>query len=144
MNTPAPPLHILLAEDDERDILVTRRAIQKAGVHADLTVLRDGQEVVDYILRSQEIDESSKPDLLLVDISLPRLGGMDILAQLKQSSATAHLPIIILTTSNRQEDIQTAYALGANTYIVKPIHFTEYVGVIRELFAFWSIIARLP
>ena len=136
-------LHILLAEDDESDVQVTRRAIEKAGIAADLTVVHDGQAVIDYIFHSQDLDGMSKPDLVLMDLHLPKLGGMDVLAMLKQNSDIVPIPIIILSTSDRQDDIHTAYALGANTYIIKPIHFSDFVQVMKNLATFWSRTACL-
>jgi len=134
-------LHILLAEDDDNDVRITRRAIAKAGLDAELTVVRDGQEAVTFLFRRGPHRDAPRPDLVLLDINLPKLDGMEVLTAIKQNPEIRALPVVMLTTSTRQEDAQTAYTLGANTFIAKPIRFARFVEVIREIGTFWGQVA---
>lgn len=137
-------LHILLAEDDDNDVRITRRAIAKAGLEAELTVVRDGQEAVAFLFRRGPHVDAPRPDLVLLDINLPKLDGMEVLTAIKQNREIRALPVIMLTTSTRQEDAQTAYTMGANTFIAKPIRFARFVEVIREIGMFWGQVADRP
>ena len=137
-------LHILLAEDDDNDVRITRRAILKAGIAADLSVVRDGQEAMSFLFRRPPYQDAPRPDLVLLDMSLPKVDGMEVLSAVKQNRALAAVPVVMLTTSTRQEDAQTAYTLGGNTFIAKPIRFARFVEVIREIGIFWGEIADRP
>jgi len=137
-------LHILLAEDDDNDVRITRRAISKAGLAAELSVVRDGQEAISFLFRHPPYQDAPRPDLVLLDMSLPKVDGMEVLSTIKQNNALAALPVVMLTTSTRQEDAQTAYTLGGNTFIAKPIRFARFVEVIREIGIFWGQIADRP
>lgn len=137
-------MHILLAEDDENDVRITLRAIQKGGLDATMSVVRDGQEALDYLERGEGYAEARRPDLVLLDMNLPKLNGMEVLRAAKTNPALRAIPVLMLTTSQRQEDVATAYALGANAFICKPIRFSRFVEVVRELATYWSKVARIP
>lgn len=141
---PERPIRILLAEDDDNDVRITRRAIKKGGLNATITVARDGQEALDVLFRRPPYADAVHPDLVLLDINLPKINGVEVLRTLKSEPALRPTPVLMLTTSSRQEDITTAYALGANTYICKPIRFARFVEVIREVSHYWSRVARVP
>lgn len=137
-------IHILLAEDDDNDVRITRRAIKKGGLSATISVARDGQEALDMLFRRAPHEDAEAPDLVLLDINLPKINGVEVLRTLKQHEVLQAVPVLMLTTSARQEDITTAYALGANTYICKPIRFARFVEVIRSVSTYWSRVARVP
>ncbi len=138
------PIHILLAEDDDNDVRITRRAIKKGGLAAKIQVARDGQEAVDRLFRRPPYADAERPDLVLLDINLPKLNGIEVLRTVKRDPVLQSIPVLMLTTSARQDDIGTAYALGANTYICKPIRFARFVDVIRDVAWYWSRVARVP
>lgn len=140
----ARPIHILLAEDDDNDVRITRRAIKKGGLEATIQVAKDGQEALDHLFRRPPFEDALRPDLVLLDINLPKLNGVEVLRTVKRDPVLQSIPVLMLTTSARQEDIGTAYALGANTYICKPIRFARFVEVIREVSIYWSRVARVP
>ena len=144
MTADAPAIHILLAEDDENDVRITRRAIKKGGLSATISVARDGQEALEFLFRRPPFADAPRPDLVLLDINLPKINGMEVLRTVKEDSSRRVIPVLMLTTSSRQEDVDTAYALGANTYICKPIRFARFVEVIREVSEYWSRLARVP
>src|SRR5436190_7894280 len=118
------PAHaILLVEDNPADVKITERALRESGFPVELLVVRDGQEAVDYLLRQgQHADDASwrSPDLILLDLNLPRLNGREVLDRIRNTPALKAVPVVVLTTSKRQEDVQEMYAAGANTYIEKP------------------------
>ena len=137
-------MHILLAEDDENDVRITLRAIQKGGLEASVSVVRDGQEALDFLRREEPFGGAHRPDLVLLDMNLPKLNGMEVLRATKGDEALGTIPILMLTTSQRREDVATAYALGANAFICKPIRFSRFVEGVRELADYWSKVARVP
>lgn len=138
------PIHILLAEDDDNDVRITRRAIKKGGLKATIQVARDGQEALDMLFRRPPYSDAERPDLVLLDINLPKLNGVEVLRTVKRDPVLQSIPVLMLTTSARHDDINTAYALGANTYICKPIRFARFVDVIRDVAWYWSRVARVP
>ena len=137
-------MHILLAEDDENDVRITLRAIDKGELETSVSVVRDGQEALDFLRRVDPYGGAHRPDLVLLDMNLPKLNGMEVLRAAKGDPELRVIPILMLTTSQRQEDVATAYALGANAFITKPIRFARFVEVIRELATYWSEVARVP
>ncbi|MCA9559319.1 MAG: response regulator [Myxococcales bacterium] len=145
MNAPVgPPMHIMLIEDDENDVRITRRAIQKGGLDAEMSVTRDGQEALDFLYRRPPFEDARRPDLVLLDINLPKLNGMEVLREIKGDPALRSIPVLMLTTSARHEDVAAAYAHGANAFICKPIRFAKFVEVVRDLSHYWSQVARVP
>ena len=141
---PSPPMHILLTEDDENDVRITKRALQKGGLEAAMSVTRDGQEALDFLYRRPPFEQAARPDLMLLDINLPKLNGMEVLRAVKGEPALRSIPVLMLTTSARQEDVAAAYAHGANAFICKPIRFARFVEVIRQVSEYWGQVARVP
>ena len=138
---------ILLVEDNPADILITQRALRDSDFAVDLIVLRDGQEALDYLLRSGPHagdPDWRSPDLILLDLNLPRLSGQELLQRIRAQDALATVPVIVLTTSRRQEDVQAVYAAGANTYIEKPQDFNRFVQVLQTIQRYWLDTALLP
>jgi CheY-like chemotaxis protein len=138
---------ILLVEDNAADIKITQRALRESASHVQLIVVRDGQEAVEYLLRqgSHAQDGSwRRPDLILLDLNLPRLTGREVLERIRSTADLKSVPVVILTTSRRAEEIQDLYAAGANTYIEKPQDFARFVEVLQTIQRYWLDTALLP
>jgi CheY-like chemotaxis protein len=138
---------ILLVEDNPADVLITQRALRESDFPVDLLVMRDGQEAVDYLLRQGTHAGASawrRPDLILLDLNLPRMTGREVLERIRANPDLRTVPVVILTTSHRREDVQEMYAAGANTYIEKPQEFSRFVQVLQTIQRYWLDIALLP
>jgi chemotaxis family two-component system response regulator Rcp1 len=138
---------ILLVEDNPADVKITQRAIRESALPVELLVVRDGQEAVDYLLRqgSHAHDEGWRsPDLILLDLNLPRLNGRQVLERIRATPALRSVPVVVLTTSNRREDVREMYEAGANTYIEKPQDFARFVQVLQTIQRYWLDTALLP
>jgi CheY-like chemotaxis protein len=141
------PVSILLVEDNLQDVEITRRAFAKGRVRNDLRVVRDGEEALDYLLRRgkyQDPASSPRPGMILLDLNLPRLGGLEVLQRIKNDESLKTIPVIVLTVSQREEDIVRSYNLGVNTYIQKPVEFENFMRVVNTVHDYWILIATLP
>lgn len=141
------PVKILLVEDRLQDIEITRRAFAKGRMKIDLIVVRDGQEALDYLRHHGKYTDraaSPRPGMILLDLNLPKVGGMEVLLQVKKDEALKTIPVIVLTASPREEDVAGAYRLGVNTYIQKPVEFDTFVRVVNALQEYWVNVASLP
>jgi chemotaxis family two-component system response regulator Rcp1 len=139
------PHTILLVEDNLADILITNRAIKESGWSVELVVVRDGQEAVEWLLGAENDGcEPRRPDLILLDLNLPRMGGHEVLVRIRQTPDLKSVPVVVLTTSTRQEDIEQMYRAGANTYIQKPTDFARFVEVLQTIHRYWLGTALLP
>jgi two-component system, chemotaxis family, response regulator Rcp1 len=137
-------LEILLVEDSPTDQLLAREALSNAGVNSNLQVVSDGVEALAY-LRLQGIYRSaSRPDLILLDLNLPRKDGREVLAEIKSDDALKQIPVVVLTTSESDQDVRHAYALHANCYIPKAVDFAAFQEAIRAIRDFWFHVVRLP
>lgn len=130
---------ILLVEDTEDDIVLTRRALKKNRLTNPLVVARDGQEALDYLFGSEEL-----PAIILLDLQLPKIGGLEVLRRLKSDSRTRLIPIIILTSSREERDVVDGYTNGANSYIRKPVDFDQFTEAVRQLGLYWLILNEPP
>src|SRR4051812_24134864 len=138
---------ILLVEDNAADVKITQRALKDSGLPVDLLVVRDGQEAVDYLLRRGPHAANPgwrSPDLILLDLNLPRLTGREVLQLIRSTPGLKAVPVVVLTTSRRPEDVQDMYAAGANTYIEKPPDFARFVEVLQVIQRYWLDTALLP
>jgi chemotaxis family two-component system response regulator Rcp1 len=138
---------ILLVEDNPADIQITQRALKENASPVELVVLRDGQTAIDYLLRQGNHATSPtwrKPDLILLDLNLPRLNGREVLTRIRNTASLRVVPVVILSTSHRHEDIQALYLAGANTYIEKPQDFRRFVEVMQTIQRYWLDMALLP
>jgi CheY-like chemotaxis protein len=136
------PHTILLVEDNPADILITHRALKESDLCVELVVVRDGQEAVEWLLG--EMGVPRRPDLILLDVNLPRMGGHEVLLRIRQHMDLKPVPVVVLTTSTRQEDIEAMYRAGANTYIQKPTDFSRFVEVLQTIHRYWLGTALLP
>ncbi len=138
---------ILLIEDNTSDIELTKRALKKGRILNDVIVIEDGQEALDFFdgVKSYEgRDIHDLPALVLLDIQLPRVTGLDILKHVREKPHTRRLPIVILTSSNEDEDIARSYDLRANSYIRKPVDFDQFVEAVQNLGLYWLVLNELP
>lgn len=138
------PVQILLVEDNPDDVAITRRALARSRVANDLHVVRDGQEALDFIFHKGALAEAPRPDLILLDVNLPKVNGMEVLQAIRQDERTTVIPVIMLTASDREEDVVKSYKLGSNTYIQKPVEFAKFLAALDVLGQYWIVIAKLP
>src|SRR3982750_1540372 len=136
-------LKILLVEDSPSDVRLIREALKETPVAVQIMVAKDGVEAMEY-LRSTETGSSVRPDLVLLDLNLPRKNGREVLAEVKSSPGLKQIPILVMTSSRADEDIAQAYSLNANCYITKPGDLLEYINVVRAIEDFWFVTATLP
>jgi CheY-like chemotaxis protein len=141
------PVKILLVEDNVQDIEITQRAFAKGRVRNELTVVRDGEEAIDYLYhrgKYQDPATSPRPGMILLDLNLPKVGGLEVLQQIKKDDQLRPIPVIVLTVSQREEDVVRSYDLGVNTYIQKPVEFDNFMRVVNAMHEYWVLIATLP
>ena len=131
--------HILLIEDSRADAKIVERALQEGNIAHRLTIIPDGQQAIDYLARLDESDapEDAVPDLVLLDLNLPGIDGCEVLSRIKTDPALQTIPVVVLTTSNRDEDVIQTYRAGANTYIPKPDEYPRYRDLVATLHAYW-------
>jgi two-component system response regulator len=130
---------ILLVEDNADDVELTRRAFEKSNVMNELVVVRDGVEALDYLFAAV-----TPPDLVLLDIKLPRVDGLEVLRRLRGDPRTRRQPVVILTSSNEEQDIVTSYDLGVNSYVRKPVDFAQFAEAARQLGLYWLVLNEPP
>ena len=139
------PIEILLVEDNEADLVLTKRALQRsAKVTNRVAVAHDGAEALDYLFRRGAFAQATPPDLVLLDLNLPKFSGLEVLQQIKSNPATSHLPVIIMTGSDAEADIAKAYSLHASCYLTKPVKLESFLKAVASLADFWLTIVKLP
>lgn len=138
------PIQLLMAEDDREDQMLVRMAFEQSHLANKLTIVNDGEELMDYLRGRGPYAGSPRPDLLLLDLNMPRKDGREALAEIKRDPALHTLPVIVLTTSSADEDIVRSYDLGVNSYIQKPVTFDKLVEVVTALGHYWFEIVSLP
>ncbi len=138
------PICILMVEDNEGDVLLTTEALKEAKVVTDLHVVRDGVEAVEFLYRKGPYSAAPRPDLILLDLNLPRRDGRQVLAEIKQDPNLRHIPVVVLTSSSAEQDIVKAYDLHANCYIVKPVDLSNLIEVVKSIENFWLTVVKLP
>jgi CheY-like chemotaxis protein len=135
---------VLVAEDDPDDRQLLRDAFSETGFTDDLRFVRDGEELLDYLLRGEDCDEAPPPQIILLDFNLPRKDGREALVEIKQHPQLKKIPVIVLTTSSYEHDISLAYESGANSYITKPVTFAQLCRIIDSLTTYWLHTVDLP
>jgi two-component system, chemotaxis family, response regulator Rcp1 len=136
-------LSILLVEDSPSDVRLIQEALKQSPLALQITLARDGVEAMEY-LRQSEVDVVNRPDIILLDLNLPRKNGREVLAEVKAAPHLKQIPILIMTSSKADEDVRQAYSLNANCYITKPENLQDYVDVVRSIENFWFSTATLP
>lgn len=135
---------ILLVEDNPGDVRLMREALSPNGVSKKLIVAEDGEQAIRFLRRAEPFADSARPDLIFLDLNLPRKDGREVLAEIKSDTMLRRIPVIVLTTSEADRDVDRAYDLHANCYVRKPTELDEYLSVIRACENFWLRIVRLP
>jgi CheY-like chemotaxis protein len=138
------PAEVLLVEDNPGDVRLTQEVLREGKISNRLSVATDGVEALAFLRRQDAHADAPRPDLILLDLNLPKKDGREVLAELKEDEALRQIPVIILTTSKAEEDIIKSYELYANCYITKPVDFDQFVNVVRSIEDFWLCLVRLP
>lgn len=138
------PIEILLVEDNAGDVRLTVEALREGKVRNSLTVARDGVEALQVLRREGPFADAATPDLVLLDLNLPRKDGREVLAEIKSDPTLRRIPVVVLTTSQAEEDIFRSYDLHANCYVNKPVDFDNFISVIRSIDNFWLSVVKLP
>ena len=142
--TETRPVDILLVEDNPGDVRLTKEALKDAKVLNEIYVARDGVEAMQFVHREGSFANAPMPDLILLDLNLPRKDGREVLAEIKKDPKLQHIPVVVLTTSKADEDIIKTYNLHANAYITKPVDLNRFVEIMHALEEFWFTIVKLP
>jgi chemotaxis family two-component system response regulator Rcp1 len=144
IGTEATPIEILLVEDSPGDVRLTREAFKDAKVHINLNVASDGAEALEFLKREGKHAHAPRPDLILLDLNLPKKDGREVLEEVKESPTLKSIPVVILTTSASDADILRSYRLHANCYITKPVGLDGFLEVVRSIDNFWLTVVKLP
>lgn len=137
-------VHILLVEDNEGDIVLTLDAFEESKIITDISVVRNGKDALDFLFKRGEFKDAKKPDLILLDINLPIFNGHDVLKTIKENDKLKKTPVIILTTSSNQKDINRAYENHSNSFVTKPIDIDDFLKAIVKIEEFWLQLTKFP
>ena len=137
-------IQILLVEDDPGDVLMTREAFEDYKVHNQLHVVNDGEQAMAFLRQEGEYADLPRPDLVLLDLNLPRMDGREVLNAIKSDDDLSSIPVVVLTTSEAEDDVQRSYSLHANAYVTKPVDFERFISVVRQIDDFFVTVVRLP
>jgi two-component system response regulator len=138
------PIEILLVEDDPGDVLLTRRSLEKGKIKNSLNVVNDGEAALRFLRREAGYTDAPRPDLIFLDLNLPKMDGKEVLAEVKSDPDLRRIPVIVLTTSNAEQDVLRSYNLHANLYITKPVDADKFLGIVSTIDEFFVTIVRLP
>ena len=138
------PVEILLVEDNPGDVRLTIEALRDGEVHNNLNVARDGVEALAYLRREAPFTGAARPDLILLDLNLPRKDGREVLAEIKADAELKTIPVVVLTTSRAEQDVLRSYELQANCFVTKPVDLDQFIDVVKSIENFWLTVVRLP
>ena len=138
------PIEVLLVEDNPGDVRLTREALRDGKVHNNLSVAPDGVEALAFLRREGKYQDAPRPDVILLDLNLPKKDGREVLEEIKADPGLRNIPVVILTSSEAERDIAQAYALHANCYVTKPVDLDQFIHVVRSIEDFWFSIVKLP
>lgn len=138
------PIEILLVEDNPGDVRLTKEALREGKVCNNLWVAEDGEKALDFLRRNGDHATVPRPDLILLDLNLPRVDGRELLAEIKADPELRRIPVVVLTTSKAEEDILRTYDLHANCYVTKPVDLDQFINVVRAIEDFWLTVVKLP
>jgi two-component system, chemotaxis family, response regulator Rcp1 len=137
-------VEILLVEDNLGDVVLTKEALKEGKIRNNLSVARDGIEALEFLRRQGPFSDAPRPDLILLDLNMPRMNGAEVLAEVKADPDLKTIPVVMLTTSAADQDIINAYKLNANCYVTKPVDFDQFMKVVQTIDQFWLTIVKLP
>lgn len=138
------PVIILLVEDNPGDVRLTQEALKEGKVHNEMHVVQDGQEAVSFLSRQGEYADAPRPDVILLDLNLPKMDGWEVLAVIKNDLSLKRIPVIVLTTSEDEQDILKSYDLHANAFVTKPVDLERFIEIVGKIEGFWLTIVKLP
>jgi CheY-like chemotaxis protein len=138
------PARVLLVEDNEADVRLTREALREAGENVRLSAVVDGEQALAFLRRQEGFADAPRPDLVLLDLNLPRKNGLEVLDELRADGSLASIPVIVLTSSAARQDVEACYAHGANAFVVKPLELDAFMDLIGAIRGFWLEVAQLP
>ena len=144
METICDPIEILLVEDNPGDVRLTQEVLNDGKVRNNMSVVKDGVDAISFLYQTGEYAGAPRPDVILLDLNLPKKDGREVLAEIKADSDLKHIPVVVLTTSSAEQDIFGSYDLHANCYITKPVDLDQFIRVIRSIEDFWLTIVKLP
>ncbi len=144
MNESLKAIDILLVEDSEGDVRLVREALKENKLNNTLFVVNDGIEATDFLFRKNRYADAVRPDLIILDLNLPKKDGREVLAEIKSDETLKRIPVVVLTTSSSEMDIVKTYDLHANCYIVKPLDLIKFINVVKNIENFWLSIVKLP
>jgi CheY-like chemotaxis protein len=144
MTNAVSPIEVLLVEDDPGDVVLTKEAFADNKVKNNLHVVSDGEEAIAFLRREGAFTDAPRPDLILLDLNLPRKDGREVLEEIKADDALRPIPVVVLTTSEAEEDIVRSYDLHANAYVTKPVDFEQFISVVRRIDDFFVSVVKLP
>jgi len=143
-STRGEPIEILLVEDDSGDAKRTIDALKDGRLRNRITHVKDGLEAMAYLWREGEYANAPRPDLILLDLNMPRMNGQEVLAEVKEDPDLRRIPVVMMTSSEQEKDIMAAYNLHVNSYVVKPVDMDQFIGAIRSIEHFWFTVVKLP
>ena len=138
------PIEILLVEDNPGDVRLTREALKEGKVYSNLHTVKDGVEAMEFLRHQGRFSGVPRPDIILLDLNLPKKDGREVLAVVKNDADLKHIPVVVLTTSEAEEDVLKSYALHANCYVTKPVDLEKFIVVVKSIDAFWLTVVTLP
>ena len=138
------PIEILLVEDNPGDVRLTKEALREGKVYSNLHTVKDGVEAMEYLRREGKYQDVPRPDIILLDLNLPRKDGREVLEEIKADQALRRIPVVVLTTSQAERDILTSYNLHANCYVTKPVDLEKFIVVVKSIDVFWLTVVTLP
>ncbi len=138
------PIHVLLVEDNPGDADLTRETLETSKIRITISVVVDGTEALAYLLRRAPYTAAQQPDLILLDLNLPKMGGREVLAEIKRHPGLRAIPVVVLTSSDAEQDISKSYELGANCYVTKPVGLDAFQNIVRSVEGFWFTVVKLP
>jgi two-component system, chemotaxis family, response regulator Rcp1 len=144
MKTDIRPIEILLVEDSPSDAEFTIEALKEAKMRNHLSLVEDGVQAMEFLRHQGKYAQAPRPDLIMLDLNLPRKDGREVLAELKADNNLQTIPVVVLTTSRAEQDVLRAYQLHANCYITKPVDFQQFLNVVRSIESFWLFVVTLP
>ena len=140
----APPVEILLVEDNPGDVRLTKEALKEGKVYNNLHWAKDGVEALEFLKRQGKHAKAPRPDIILLDLNLPKKDGREVLAVVKNDADLKHIPVVVLTTSEAEEDVLKSYSLHANCYVTKPVDLEKFIHVVQSIDRFWLTVVTLP
>ncbi len=144
MASAVKPIQILMVEDNPDDVLLAKEALKDAKVHCNLSIAEDGVQAMAMLKKGGDQGGPPRPDIILLDLNLPRKDGREVLAEIKADESLRSIPVVVLTTSDAQEDIERAYNSHVNCYITKPVDFDQFIKVVKSIEDFWFTVVKLP